>query len=289
MTKQVLLYLPVIHAGYEAFLDRHRDASGILLLGETVIAEFPILAKEIRALAPERAAAYLAASDPALPPVTVVERDDLPAAVNADRLVIPDEDVTRDVAERYGLAARADVTVDRTFLRWDREWSRAGRPVGYHETVHVDEVARRFVARSAELAARSSDWWRQVGAVAVRDGAVVYEAYNCHRPSEYAPYLNGDPRNNFKRGIEIELSTAIHAEAAIVAWAARDGVQLRGADLFVSTFPCPVCARLIAEVGFDRCYFTGPYSMLDGEEILKSAGVQLTWVDVSDAVEPAAG
>lgn len=287
MSKQVLLYLPVIHAGYEALLDRHRDATEVLLLGRSVIADFPILAKEIRALPPERAAAYLATVEPTLPPVSIVERDSLPDAVTAHVLVHSDEDITRTVVETYGLAERAEICIDRTFLRWDREWSRAQRPVGYHESVTVDEVARAFVLRSVALAERSSDWWRQIGAVAVRDGQVLYDAYNCHRPSEYAPYLNGDPRNNFKRGIEIELSTAIHAEAAIVSWAARDGVSLRGADLYVSTFPCPVCAKLVAEVGFRRCYFTGPYSMLDGEEILKAADVDLIWVDVTDAAHPA--
>ncbi len=34
--KQLLLYLPVIHAGYEALFDRHPDAAEILLLGAGV-------------------------------------------------------------------------------------------------------------------------------------------------------------------------------------------------------------------------------------------------------------
>ena len=48
--KQVLLYLPVIHAGYEAFLRKHSDAAGILLLGHGFTADYPSLAKDIRAL-----------------------------------------------------------------------------------------------------------------------------------------------------------------------------------------------------------------------------------------------
>ncbi len=79
-----------------------------------------------------------------------------------------------------------------------------------------------------------------------------------------------------------DLSTAIHAEAAIVAAAARDGVSLRGADLYVTTFPCPACARLIAEAGLRRCYFAGPYSVLDGEDVLRAAGVELYWVDTTE-------
>ena len=78
-----------------------------------------------------------------------------------------------------------------------------------------------------------------------------------------------------------DLSTAIHAEASVVAKAARDGVPLDGADLYVTTFPCPACARLIAESGFRRCYFADPYSLLEGDTILRAAGVELFWVDVA--------
>ena len=47
----------------------------------------------------------------------------------------------------------------------------------------------------------------------------------------------------------------------------------------MTTFPCPACARLIAESGFRRCYFSGAYSVLDGDAILRAAGVELLWVD----------
>jgi dCMP deaminase len=268
LTKQVLLYLPVIHAGYESFLDRHPDASGVLVLGTSFADEFPVLRKEIRALSPERAAAYVGG--------VVVERTGLRAAVTADVLVMPDEELMREIARRYGLPA----TFERTFLRWDRSWSTSTeRPANFDGVVAADELSRRFAGLAAAEARRSSDWWRQVGAVAVRDGAVLYAAHNEHRPTEYAPYLNGDPRNDFSRGVRADLSTAQHAEAAIVARAARDGVRVAGADLYVSTFPCPACARLIAEAGFKRCYFVGRYAVLDGDAILRAAGVELIWVD----------
>ncbi len=83
-------------------------------------------------------------------------------------------------------------------------------------------------------------------------------------------------------GCRPDLSTALHAEAGIIAAAAADGRSLRGADLYVTTFPCPSCARLIAAAGFARCYFAGPYSVLDGEQVLRAAGVELYWVDTGD-------
>ncbi|MEO3786068.1 deaminase [Actinocorallia sp. B10E7] len=272
MSKRLLLYLPVLHAGYERFLERHADAEEVLLLGTGFHELFPALRKDIRALDPARAAACLGGP----PRVRVVEPEDLPEALGGAALVVPDEEIMRELAARYGL----DPVYERTFLRWDRPWSLAEAPVDGSTRITREELDRRLIGEAQARARLSSDWWRQVGAVAVRDGKVLAEAHNRHHPSEYSPYLDGDPRNEFRRGLRADLSTAIHAEAAVVAEAAREGFSLKGADLYVTTFPCPACARLIAETGFRRLYFTGTYSVLDGEGILKAAQVELIWVDL---------
>jgi dCMP deaminase len=275
----VLLYLPVLHAGYEALFDRHADADEVLLLGDSHAVEYPVLRKEIRALAPDLAARYVRVGRRAA--VRVVERSDLPDAVTAEVLVVPDEEIMRDLVARHGLDAGRTVVVERTFLRWDRSWSLAGRPVDYDGAVSADELDRRLIRRAADESRRSSDWWRQVGALVARDGEILAVGHNEHRPTEYTPYLDGDPRNDFSRGVRMDLSTALHAEAGLIARAARDGSPLAGADLYVSTFPCPACARLVAEVGFRRCFFAGAYAVLDGEAVLRAAGVELIWVDMS--------
>ena len=276
--KQVLLYLPVVHAGHEAFFGRHPDAAEVLLLGTGFKAEFKSLAKDIRALPPERAAQFLRVMLPGTT-VRVVEPADLPAALTGDTLVLPDEDVTRQLAAELKLAQGRVLVFDKTFLRWDRDWSRAQRPAAADAVVKRADLPAHLLTRASELAGRSSDWWRQVGAIAWRDAVVLGAAWNHHCPTEYAPYTDGDPRDGFSRGVRADLSTAMHAEASVVAKAARDGVSLDGADLYVTTFPCPACARLIAESGFRRCYFSGRYSVLDGDAVLRAAGVELIWVD----------
>lgn len=272
------MYVPVIHAGYDRFLAEHASGAELLLVGSGFSDDYPVLAKEIRALDAERALAYLLSSG-AVTSGRVISPSDLPAAVEQGVLLTPDEDVTRGIVRQYSLTDRADVRFLPTFLRWDREWSKAGRPLGYDGEVSADEYARRMQKLARRASGRSSDWWRQVGAIAVKDDEIIAEAHNRHLPTEYSPYIDGDPRNNFSRGVETDLTTALHAEAAIVAWAAREGVSLRDADLHVTTFPCPTCAMLVAEAGFARCYFSGPYALLDGENVLRQAGVELYFVE----------
>jgi dCMP deaminase len=276
--KQVLLYLPVIHSGYEAFLRRHADATEILLLGSGFTDSYPSLAKDIRALPPERAAEYLRLAAGSAS-IRVVQPAGLAAAVTGDPLVLPDEEIMRDIAARHDLGTGRSLVFDRTFLRWDRDWATAASPVDFDGEITAASLPGELLGRAQTLSERSSDWWRQVGAVAVRDGQVLGCAWNHHHPTEYAPYLNGDPRDAFERGMRADLSTAIHAEAALIAGAARDGTSLAGADLYTTTFPCPACARLIAEAGFVRCLFAGRYSVLDGEQTLRARGISLIWVD----------
>lgn len=282
--KQLLLYLPVIHSGYDALFERHSDAEGVLLLGDGFKEHYRSLAKDIRALPPQRAAEYARVALPDYCDVRVIEPSDLPDAITADTLVLPDEQVTRSLVSDHHLGDDGRrVIFEKTFLRWDRDWSRAQRPAQFDGKVAVDELQRGLVTEAQRLAGFSSDWWRQVGCVAVRDGRVLGCAWNRHLPTEYSPYIDGDPRDNFSRGVSADLSTAIHAEAAVIAEAARDGVSLRGADLYATTFPCPACARLIAETKFRRCYFAGPYSVLAGEDVLRAAGVEVFWVDLEPA------
>ncbi|HEY0935848.1 MAG TPA: hypothetical protein VGD91_19150, partial [Trebonia sp.] len=216
--KQVLLYLPVVHAGHEAFFARHRDAAEILILGRGFQAGFKPLAKDIRALPPERAAQFLRVMLPDIP-VRVIEPADLPAALTADILVLPDEDVTRALAAQHALAEGRDLVFDRTFLRWDRQWSQAGRPAAADAVIAPGDLPRPLAERARELAGRSSDWWRQVGAIAWRGPDILAAAWNRHCPTEYAPYIDGDPRDGFSRGVRADLSTAAHAEASVVAQA----------------------------------------------------------------------
>lgn len=277
--KQLLAYIPALHAGYEQFLRKHGDAEELLIVGREFAAVFPAMAKEIRALDPADVASYLRCAFPALR-IRVVQPADLAAQLVADTLVAPDEEMMREIVRTWQLdAGDRRVLYEATFLRWDRKWSLEARPAEYDGSVTADSFARMVVGIAGTAGNRSSDWWRRVGAAIARDGQLLDVAHNAHRPTEYAPYIDGDPRNEFHRGVRPDLSTAIHAEAELIGRFARTGRATSGADIYVSAFPCPPCARLIAAAGFRRCFFRGSYAMLDGERVLRDAGVEVIWVD----------
>jgi dCMP deaminase len=195
----------------------------------------------------------------------------------AAELVLPDEDVSHELAQRY--FPKAKVLFDQIFLRWDKHNAQKEKESVPDKKITRDEFARRLMAALGEEAARSSDIWRHVAAAVVKDGEVVLIRHNEHQPSQHSPYVHGDPRSNFHRGDRMELSTALHAEAGLVAEAARKGIPLEGADMYVTVYPCPVCARLVAFSGVKNLYVGGGNPVLDAEDVLKNKGVTIAFVE----------
>jgi dCMP deaminase len=93
----------------------------------------------------------------------------------------------------------------------------------------------------------------------------------------------GDPRSNFNKGVHYEISTAAHAEARLIARAAREGIATEGAVLYVTDFPCPPCAKLIAAAGIAKLYSRRGYAVLDGNDVLEAAGVEIALVHLVQA------
>jgi dCMP deaminase len=264
----VVAYVPVLHEGYRRFLEAHGRDRRVFLIGPELYVDFRPLAKDVRALdAPTMARAVAAlgiASDVAVLDVAGAES----LAAESPRIVLPDEDVSHQVVERF--FARCEVAYDAVFLRWDKTKTvRMLRP-------EAPRAGADDLAWAAEQAAtRSIDWWRQVGAaLRLRDGEVLAAA-NEHRPQPISHYVVGDPRSNFFKGVGYDLSTAMHAEAALIAQAAREGRATAGGELYVTDFPCPACAKLIAAAGIAKLYFREGYAVLDGQDVLEAAGVEI--------------
>ena len=278
MSEVVLAYVPVLHEGYRRFLERHGAGRRVFLIGPELHQDSRPLAKDVRALPAADAASAIEGWRIAS---SVSVLDALAAGRLAGEkdlaLILPAEDVSYAVVERW--FPRAAVRYDPVFLRWDK--TKTVRMLDPSPARRVDETtAYAELEQAAEDAARGSlDWWRQVGAaLRFADGTVV-AARNEHHPHPQAPYAVGDPRSNFYQGVELELSTATHAEAALIAQAARDGRATRGATLYVTDFPCPPCAKLIANAGVATLYYRRGYAVLDGRDVLDAAGVEVIGVD----------
>jgi dCMP deaminase len=289
-------YVPVLHEGYHRFLESHARGRRLFLVGPELHVEYRPLAKDIRALSAELAARAIAAWDLCAEVAVLDERGARELAGAGPRITMPAEDISYLLAERF--FERCEVRFDTVFLRWDKTRTAqllrpqarrtvspddaladlASAPTGVELAPLAPEAVAELAGAAESAAGGSIDWWRRVGAAIRLQGGEVRASANAHNPHPLSAYAAGDPRGNFFKGVGLELSTATHAEARLIAQAARDGLSTHGAVLYVTDFPCPPCAKLIAAAGIARLYFREGYAVLDGEDVLRDAGVEVVQV-----------
>lgn len=277
MSRVALAYIPVLHEGYRRFVERHAGGGRLYVIGPELYADYRPLAKDIRALDAQLAASAIA-SWGVCDEVHVLDVESaVMLASESPSLVLPAEDVSYQVVERF--FPRCEVLYDTVFLRWDKSKSvQLLEPADVPKASEHAAIADLAGMAHAE-AARSIDWWRQVGAaIRFADGSVA-SASNEHGPHRLSPYAAGDPRSNFFKGVHLELSTATHAEAQLIATAARNGTATEGAVVYVTDFPCPPCAKLLAAAGVAKVYFRTGYAVLDGRDVLEAAGIEIVRVE----------
>lgn len=136
--------------------------------------------------------------------------------------------------------------------------------------------------RRAAIIAKNTQCWIGIGCVIEKNGKVLVEAWNESIPGE--PYcfefrkhralkglaLPGKARpshnegcirhdHDLSQGKDIEKVCSIHAEANAIAKAARKGIPLDGATMFVTSFPCLICMRSIVAAGIKKVFYMNDF------------------------------
>lgn len=128
---------------------------------------------------------------------------------------------------------------------------------------------RYFMNLAVQAATRSTCPRKHVGAVIVRDKAVLATGYNGS--------LRGLPHCT-DVGCLLENDhcvRTVHAEANAILQAARHGVRIDGADIYVTASPCWECFKLIANAGLRRVFYGEFYRDERLLEYASEAGIEL--------------
>jgi len=277
MKKIVIAYVPALHDGYYQFFSKHAPGADLFILGSEIIEKFPHLKKEIRQLDPKLVKEAIE-SWKVFNSVSILDEAGLKKIGEEKPVVVmPKEDILQELYEKY--FPGINVVWDSIFLRWDKHNTVAENTLSPDVHISSLDFDKKMIALTYEEAEKSSDWWRRIGSVVLKEGKVILTTHNRHLPTDHTPYINGDPRNNFSKGIHLELGTSIHSEASVIAEAARQGISLEGSEIYVTTFPCPPCAKLIACSGVKKLFYRVGYGILDAESILKQNGVEIIQVE----------
>ena len=274
MKKRVLIiHIPVIHKGYLDFLNTNREGiSTLYLIDEKFLDELTEFKPDIASLDSQTARRLLMSIG--FDRIHILSKKNL-QDVKGKKLILIQDEASRNLQAKY--FKKADVEWASVFLRWDKSLILSENPLNeVHSSKNPFDAS--MMAEAFREAQKSGDWWRQVGAVLVKDGTILARAYNHGVPTDHTPYQVGMVRDFFKAGEKQELSNTIHAEQKIIAEAAKNGVQVQGTSFYITHFPCAVCAKMISFSGACNLYFHEGASTLNGKKILESAGVKIFYV-----------
>jgi len=127
------------------------------------------------------------------------------------------------------------------------------------------------------IASRSTCLRRQVGAVIVKDKQILASGYNGAPTGIKHCDLVGCLREKLgvPSGQRHELCRALHAEQNAFLQAAKHGVSLKGASIYITTQPCSICAKMIINAGIKKVIIQGDYPDDLALEFLEEAGIEI--------------
>lgn len=119
---------------------------------------------------------------------------------------------------------------------------------------------------------------RRVGSIIVKDKRIIATGYN-GAPAGIASceergYCLRD-KLNIESGTRQEMCFSAHAEQNALVQAAKLGISVDGATIYITHQPCIICAKLIINAGIKRAVYGYDYPDGYSVRLLKAAGVEV--------------
>ncbi len=127
---------------------------------------------------------------------------------------------------------------------------------------------KNFINIAHEIASASKCVSKQVGAVIVKDGRILSTGYN----GTPAGFTNcSDHWNNeyTKDHHDWSKTYEIHAEMNAIIWAARKGISIEDATIYVTLEPCSDCSKNLIAAGIRRIVYDKAYEHTNSNIVSK--------------------
>ena len=111
---------------------------------------------------------------------------------------------------------------------------------------------------------------KKVGCVIVKDNRIIINSWNGTITSEgnCCEIENDD-------GKIVTKNTVVHAEANALSYAARKGISVNNATLYVTLSPCYECSKIIIQSGIKTVIYDEEYRIKDAIEFLRKANIEV--------------
>lgn len=134
-----------------------------------------------------------------------------------------------------------------------------------------EQFDRSYLEMARVWAKNSYCTRRKVGALLVKDRMIISDGFN-GTPAGFENICEDPSTGKTKPYV-------LHAEANAITKVAKSGNNSDGATLYVTDAPCLECSKLIIQAGIKRVVYMIEYSVKDGIELLRRAGIEVCKYD----------
>jgi len=127
---------------------------------------------------------------------------------------------------------------------------------------------QNFINIAKEIASASKCVSKQVGAVIVKNGRILSTGYN-GTPPGYKNCTDHWDGEYTKDHHEWSKTYEIHAEMNAIIWAAREGISIDGATIYVTLEPCSDCSKNLIASGIKRIVYDKSYEHTNSDIVTK--------------------
>lgn len=146
-----------------------------------------------------------------------------------------------------------------------------------NDRISWDEL---FIKTALLVAQRSSCIRVQVGAILVKDNKIISMGYNGvpkgqEHCCDHFKGIKDLSSEEFKQEhLEFSKTNEIHAEMNTLLYAAKEGIKIDGAHMYITVSPCRDCAKALCAAGIKKVCF---YKLYDrdtkGLDFLRNNGI----------------
>jgi len=134
-----------------------------------------------------------------------------------------------------------------------------------------------FMGIAKQVASRSTCDRKHVGALIVRDKTILSTGYNGSiRGMPHCDEIGHLMENG-------HCVATIHAEANAILQAAKNGVMIGSAEVYITASPCWICFKMLANAGITKVYYGEFYRDERILEVAKKIGIELVHIKVDQS------
>jgi dCMP deaminase len=122
-----------------------------------------------------------------------------------------------------------------------------------------------FLGTALLFSKRSTCLKKNVGAVFTKDNRIIATGYN-----------GVLPHKDHSEGLDnLGITHTVHAEMNAIAFAAKNGIALKGFKAYLTLSPCEKCAEAMIQAGVSEVIFIEQYRNTDGLQLLSYYGIPI--------------